>query len=66
MYNKCPSLFTVNDSTLHKVVSLTLNKLGTKERTYAMKDDSELGSIFIYFTKFRKKEETHESILKSK
>jgi len=30
MYNKCPSVFKVNDSTLHKVVSLTLNKLGTR------------------------------------
>jgi len=47
MYNES-SIFTVNDSKLHKVVSLTLNKSGTKERTYAIKDDGELGSIVIY------------------
>jgi hypothetical protein len=48
MYNKCPSLFTVNDYKLRKEVCLTLNKSGTKDRIYAMKDDDEWGSIFIY------------------
>ena len=34
-------LFTLNDFNLRKEWSLTFNKLGTKARTWAMKDDRE-------------------------
>jgi len=45
MYNPGVSGFisTCSDSKLHKEVSLTLNKSGTKDRTYWMKD----GSLYI-------------------
>jgi len=45
MYNghESSSIFTCSDSKLHKEVSVTFDKSGTKERTYSMKDDGELG-----------------------
>jgi hypothetical protein len=34
-----PLTFTLSDFKLHKEWSLTLNKLGTKERSYTMRDE---------------------------
>lgn len=47
--DEIPFIITFSDSKLHKEVSLTLNKPGTKERTYAKKYYGELGSIVLYF-----------------